>query len=130
MPAILRLGLRRGRLAGGGTPLGVVNAPLGPPPRRRPGGRATAELLRRQAAPGTYHMSAAGQTTWHGFATEIVRQAGLAAQVEPISSADYGAAARRPRNSVLDNSKLAALGIRLPDWRDGLRECLSEVPAP
>ena len=65
-----------------------------------------------------YHMSAAGETTWHGFATMIVRSAGLKTPVVPIRSEQYPVAARRPKNSRLDNTKLlASFGIALGDWR-------------
>lgn len=77
---------------------------------------------------GTYHLSAAGRASWHGFAQAIVEGAGLKTPVRPIPSSDYPTPARRPRNSVLDNSKLKKdFGIVLPDWREGLREVLPQV---
>ena len=67
-------------------------------------------------------MTAAGQTTWHGFAKEILANAQLDVRLTPVSSAEYGAPAPRPANSLLDNAKLrAAFGIALPDWREGFR---------
>jgi dTDP-4-dehydrorhamnose reductase len=87
--------------------------------------QATARLLASAAcasAPsGVYHLSAAGETTWHGFAAAIVESAGLGVPVIPISSAEYPSAARRPGNSLLDNSKLrATFGVTLSDWRTEL----------
>lgn len=77
---------------------------------------------------GTYHLSAAGETSWHGFATEILSLAGLRVPLTPISSAEYAAAARRPKNSMLDNSKIgAAFGVVLPDWRQGLKAVLAAI---
>jgi len=74
---------------------------------------------------GIYHMSAAGETTWHGFAKEILAGAQLDARLTPVSSADYGAAAPRPQNSMLDNAKLrSAFGVSLPDWREGFRAAM------
>lgn len=77
---------------------------------------------------GIYHLSAAGETTWYGFAKEIIARRGLGNAVTPISSAEYSAAARRPRNSMLDNSKIAqTFGIKLPHWREGLAAVLAVI---
>jgi dTDP-4-dehydrorhamnose reductase len=77
---------------------------------------------------GIYHLSAGGETTWHGFAKEILSIKGLQTPVAPISSGEYSAAAKRPRNSLLDNSKMAAaFGIVLPDWRQGLAAVLAAI---
>jgi len=78
---------------------------------------------------GIYHAVAAGETSWHGFAEAIVTAAAPLGvppvPVIPITSAEYPTPARRPANSRLDCSKLRrAFGIQLPDWRDGLQECM------
>jgi dTDP-4-dehydrorhamnose reductase len=85
---------------------------------------------------GTYHMTAAGVTTWYDFAVAILEEASAAPtgspwltsalgglplrakRVTPITSAEYPTPARRPAYSVLSNSKLAkAFGIEIADWR-------------
>ncbi|KFN51032.1 dTDP-4-dehydrorhamnose reductase [Arenimonas composti] len=85
---------------------------------------------------GTWHLAAAGATTWHGFAEAIVADAlaaGLLARaprVTAIASADWPTPARRPANSRLDGSRLAAdFGLRLPDWRQGVRETIAALRA-
>ncbi|MGE4367113.1 dTDP-4-dehydrorhamnose reductase [Thermomonas sp.] len=96
---------------------------------------ATAHILRRGVpASGTWHLAAAGETSWHGFAQAIMAEAlaaGLLARcprVLPITSADYPTPARRPAYSVLDTAKLRAeFGLALPDWRDGLRATVREL---
>ena len=77
---------------------------------------------------GIYHMTASGRTSWYGFAVEILRgQEGVAA-LRPIPSAAYPSPAKRPGNSLLDNSKLnKVFGISLPDWQVGLRMCMAEL---
>lgn len=81
----------------------------------------------RQPA-GIYHLSAAGATTWHGFASEILQAKGLRTPISAIRSDEYPVAARRPKNSLLDNSKLgAAFGVALPDWRQGLSAVLAAI---
>lgn len=83
---------------------------------------------------GVYHLAAAGQTSWHGFATAIVNHlresedAEVAVRrVTAIATSEYPAPARRPAYSVLDCSAVrAALGVSLPDWAEQLRLCLED----
>ena len=67
------------------------------------------------AAWGTYHFAGAGAVTWHGFAEAIfdlaARWRGPPPRVEAITTADYPTPARRPGNSVLDCSRIAAASV-------------------
>jgi dTDP-4-dehydrorhamnose reductase len=102
--------------------LRVVDDQVGAPTSSLAIARATAQVLRK-GGKGLYHMSAAGSTSWYGFARAILARAGLRTPVIPISTDQYPAAARRPRNSLLDNSKLhAAFGVTLAPWEEGLAE--------
>ena len=104
-------------------------------------GAVTSEFTR---VAGTYHMTAAGQTTWYDFATAILEQASaateptswvasvakgrplIARRVLPIPSHEYRSAARRPAYSVLSNSLLARIfGFELPAWRLQLQKCFA-----
>lgn len=77
---------------------------------------------------GIYHMSAAESTTWCGFARAIVEASGMHTPVHAIASSELPAAAQRPRNSVLDNSKIVhRLGIRLPSWQAGMASAIAEL---
>lgn len=94
----------------------------------------TALALAKPALSGIRHLTAAGQTTWHGFAEAIVAGAharGLLARVvpvDPIATVDYPTPAARPAYSVLDTSRLAAdLGAGLPDWTAGLAMILDDA---
>jgi dTDP-4-dehydrorhamnose reductase len=119
---MLRLGAERPELR-------VVDDQHGAPTWARDIADATVKLL---AAPptGLFHLTAAGETTWHGFATEIFRRAALTPLVKPIHAAAYPTAARRPANSVLDTAKLRhATGIAIPPWADRLAACLAELLA-
>ncbi len=102
---------------------------------------AIGKLLPRlgpQAPPphfGLFHMTSAGETSWHGFAETIMEGAAArgapALPVTPITTAEYPTPARRPANSRLDCSKLARIhGILLPHWREGLEQCLDELIGP
>ncbi|AVO28936.1 dTDP-4-dehydrorhamnose reductase [Stenotrophomonas maltophilia] len=98
----------------------------------------TAQALRHPGQlSGTWHLTAAGQTSWHGFAEAIFAEAlatGVLPKVptvEAISSAEYPTPAKRPAWSVLDNRRLQQdFGIVLPSWQDGLKRVMSElIPA-
>lgn len=74
---------------------------------------------------GVFHMTNSGATTWAGFATEVFAQSaalgGPTARVEPITTADYPTAARRPANSRLNTDRFAeTFGFSMTDWRDAV----------
>ncbi len=92
---------------------------------------------------GTYHMTAAGETTWYDFAKAILEEAAalsgnppwlatatsgrglIAEHVLPISSVEFQSPAARPGYAVLSNRRLReAFAIALPDWRNQLRCCV------
>jgi dTDP-4-dehydrorhamnose reductase len=76
---------------------------------------------------GLYHATNSGSCSWYEFAAEIFRMANLSAKLIPITTAEYGARARRPSYSVLDCSKLTSVvGWKMPPWRDALSRYLSE----
>jgi dTDP-4-dehydrorhamnose reductase len=84
---------------------------------------------------GTFHFAAAGSTSWHGFAEEIVDLAqrlgawpgGSAPRVEAITTDQYPTAARRPMYSVLDCRKIELFGISPPPWQSSLPAVLREL---
>ena len=112
--------------------LRVVSDQIGAPTSARELAKATAELLRRHGARtlgdarGIYHATAAGSTSWYGFATEITRleRPDSLDRIIPIASHEYSTPARRPRNSRLSNEKLLRrFGIALPEWKACLEAC-------
>ncbi|MQM37975.1 dTDP-4-dehydrorhamnose reductase [wastewater metagenome] len=87
---------------------------------------------------GLYHLAAAGETTWHGYARWVIEQARAAGW--PVSVADEAVArvsteafpvqAARPRNSRLDCSGLErTFGLSMPDWQRGVDHALTEIVA-
>ncbi|MBO0738602.1 MAG: dTDP-4-dehydrorhamnose reductase [Alphaproteobacteria bacterium] len=85
---------------------------------------------------GTFHFAGAGDTSWHGFAEEILdlesrfgaRPSGSRPQIEPVTTAQYPTPARRPMNSVLDCRKIAeAYGVSAPPWRTSLAAVVREL---
>ncbi len=122
---MLRLGAERPELR-------VVDDQLGAPTSAAAIASATATLVEQSlaGAQGIYHMTAAGSTSWCGFARAIF-QAGMPGsepRVQPIASSDYPTPARRPANSVLSNDKFAhTFGFRLPPWQQQLNQVLAEM---
>lgn len=93
-------------------------------------------LLREQEIDfpfGLYHLTATGETSWHGLARHILSKA-IAAnyklqappeRILPITTPEYPTPAARPANSRLDTSKFrAAFGLELPDWSHGVNQVL------
>lgn len=83
---------------------------------------------------GLYHAAGSGETSWCGLAREVFAEAakrGLKPpRVEAISAAQYPTPAKRPGNSRLDCGKLERhFGLKLPDWRIGVNDCLSRLAA-
>lgn len=91
-------------------------------------------LQQRLTLSGTYHLTATGATSWHGFAEAIFAEAvarGIlprAPRVEAITTAEYPTAARRPAYSCLDVRRLQSdSGLLLPAWQDGLAGVMDAV---
>jgi dTDP-4-dehydrorhamnose reductase len=74
---------------------------------------------------GVYHVAASGDCTWAEFAEAIFAEAGLECSVRRISTEELGRPAPRPAYSVLRSEKPET--PRLPNWREGLRECLDRL---
>ena len=109
-------------------PLRVVDDQVGSPTMTHDLAQAILELQRAEPAPGIYHASNEGTCSWHDFACEILRRAGIEGiSIDRISSSELDRPAARPAYSVLDCSKLASVrGCSLPDWREGLDRYLAE----
>ncbi|MCX7420786.1 MAG: dTDP-4-dehydrorhamnose reductase [Planctomycetia bacterium] len=74
---------------------------------------------------GLYHATNSGCMTWCEFAREIFRQAKLDVEVIPITTAEFGAKAKRPNYSVLDCRKLmSVIETPLPDWHEAIARYL------
>jgi dTDP-4-dehydrorhamnose reductase len=84
--------------------------------------------LARTDSWGLYHTINAGETTWYEFAKAIFEGSGMEVELTPITTAEFGAAARRPAFSVLDCAKLETLiGRGLPPWRESLAKYLAGI---
>ncbi len=116
------------RLARGGGPVRVVHDQVMTPTASRDLASAVVELLSRanDIEPGVYHVTSAGQCSWHDFAKEIFRQGGFEVDLSPITSGESGAVARRPEFSVLGHAKWRQAGLaELRPWQDALADYMS-----
>jgi dTDP-4-dehydrorhamnose reductase len=120
------------RLAAERSELRIVADQVGSPTSANAIANATVDLIALHRAKanlpvGIYHMTAAGSTSWHGFAEAIVAGLNNPPRVMPIATDDYPTPAKRPANSVLSNDKFhTTFGFRLAPWRQQLQEVLAQ----
>jgi dTDP-4-dehydrorhamnose reductase len=97
---------------------------------------AVRQVLQEPARVGTYHLAAAGETTWNRYARFVIDtarelQPALALKVQdiaPIPTSAFPTPARRPLNSRLETARLrATFGLTLPPWQHGVRRMLAET---
>ena len=97
---------------------------------------AIRRVLQQQDLAGIYHLVAAGETTWHGYASHVIAKARLfkpdltlkVNEIAPVSTAAFPTAAQRPLNSRLSTHKLQqAFGLVLPPWQLGVDRMLAEI---
>lgn len=128
---MLRLAAERERLT-------VIDDQVGAPTGAELLADVTAHALRAAVARpqlgGLYHLVAAGETSWHGYACHVIERARAAGktlavrEVAPIPTSAYPTPARRPLNSRLDTARLhEAFGLTLPHWRSGVDRMLAEI---
>jgi dTDP-4-dehydrorhamnose reductase len=117
-----------------GKRLRVVTDQVGTPTSAVSLARALWRFAERTPLTGIYHWTDAGVASWYDFAVAIAEEAqaiGVLSEpavIEPIASADYPTAARRPAFSVLDKATaIAAIGSPPQHWRQELRSILREV---
>ncbi|HEV2275359.1 MAG TPA: dTDP-4-dehydrorhamnose reductase [Acidobacteriaceae bacterium] len=134
---MLRLGRERDELS-------VVDDQYGAPTSSLELARATREIVDGALAgkfgaakdwAGLYHMTCGGETTWCGFTRAIFARARALLGdrnpvVKAIPTSEYPTPAKRPRNSVLSNTRLQArFGVRMLSWEEALDDVLQQMEA-
>ncbi len=115
------------RLGGERNELNVVDDQHGAPTYTRDVAALACAML-QSGKYGVYHAPNMGETTWYGFAREIFDRAGLPVRVNPVTSAEYPAKAKRPLNSRLSVKTLDEAGFaRLPHYSDALCRYFEEM---
>src|SRR5947199_5250510 len=114
-----------GLIEAGRLPLRVVTDQVGCPTSTPSLARALLDLAARQAS-GTVHYQDREPVSWYAFAVEIARLWSGAAEVVPVTSAEFPRPARRPAYSVLDVGRFETIaGRRVEPWECGLVETLA-----
>jgi dTDP-4-dehydrorhamnose reductase len=109
------------RLAREGRPIRVVDDQVLAPTYTADLADAVVRLLAADPPGGVYHLTNGGACSWLAFARRIFELTGLAPDLGPTTSAAFAAPARRPANSVLLNTRAAALGLApLRGWDEAL----------
>jgi dTDP-4-dehydrorhamnose reductase len=128
---MLRLAAERERLT---VIADQIGAPTGAELIADVSAHAVRSLRARPELSGTYHLAAAGETSWHGYAEfviEAARARGVVlkvGEIAPIPTTDYPTPATRPLNSRLDTTRLcAAFDLTLPAWQRGVARMLDET---
>ncbi|MCP1477255.1 dTDP-4-dehydrorhamnose reductase [Pseudomonas sp. EB276 TE3739] len=92
------------------------------------------QVIKHPELAGLYHLAAAGEVSWHGYASHVIDFAKAQGEelavetVDPIETTAYPTPARRPLNSRLNTQKLRDnFSLHLPDWRSGVTRMLREV---
>ena len=89
------------------------------------------QAIEKKIPYGIYNATNQGYTTWYDFTKEILKEQGIECKVNPVTTEEYIemmkiTQAKRPFNSQLSKNKLLKLGIKIPEWKDGLKRYLKE----
>ena len=81
---------------------------------------------------GLYHLTGKGTASWAELAQKVMQVSseinGPTAQIASVTSSEFDTAARRPKNSALNNELVTkTFGSQLPDWQSGVRRCVSHI---
>jgi dTDP-4-dehydrorhamnose reductase len=128
--AILRQADQRRRGEADG-PISVVDDQVGSPTSAKDLASALVRICRSESerirdANALVHLCNSGETSWYGFAREILARSGYDdIEIEPIATSRLDASAPRPGYSVLDCSRARQLGFELRPWEEALQSYLS-----
>ncbi len=100
--------------------LGIVNDQTGCPTYTKDVALKTKEIIEDELPFGIYHSTNSGKATWYEFAKKIFELAKVNIKVKPIPTKAYPTPAKRPKNSILLNTKLKPLR----SWEEALAEYL------
>ena len=113
-----------------------IGAPTGADLLADVAAHALRQLAQQPTLSGTYHVAAAGHTSWHGYARHVIEQARATGRpirvrpeaIEAVPTSAFPTPAQRPRNSRLDTRKLQdRFGLHLPRWQTGVDRLLAEI---
>lgn len=117
------------RLASEGKPMTITTEQTGTPTNANDLARIILELIRQDNQTfGVYHFSNAGATTWYGFAKAILESIPKYDNVKLAKTDYYRTFAKRPKYSVLDNTKAKkALNTNQKNWQKSLLSVIEKI---
>ena len=106
--------------------ISVVNDQIGSPTYAADLAEVILEIANNdQWIPGLYHYSNEGKISWFDFANDIKYFSNFKTQINGISTKDYPTAAKRPKYSLLDKTKIKeTYNIKVPFYRESLKKCI------
>lgn len=81
-------------------------------------------LIEQEQPFGIYHLSNEKQTSWYGFAKEILKDADTI--IKPVTSNEFSQKAYRPKHSVMNLEKAKNTGFKIIDWQEALKSFLEK----
>ncbi|MFL2060992.1 dTDP-4-dehydrorhamnose reductase [Marinilactibacillus psychrotolerans] len=99
--------------------LNVVNDQIGRPTWTRTLAEFMIYLIEKNQSYGLYHLSNEEETTWYGFAKEILKDTDIV--INPVTSVEFPQKAYRPKHSVMNIEKAKNTGFEIIDWKKALK---------
>lgn len=108
--------------------LGVVSDQVGTPTYAIDLAKVILEIIKQDKNYGLYHYSNKGVASWYDFAKAIFNKTNTKITLNAIPTSSYPTAAKRPKYSVLDKTKIEDnFNIEIPIWEDSLDACLKAL---
>lgn len=98
--------------------LTIVDDQIGRPTWTRTLAKFMIHLVEKNQPYGIYHLSNEGQTSWYGFAKEILKDKKIV--LKPVTSEEFPQKAYRPKHSVMNLEKAINTGFNIPEWTNAL----------
>ena len=102
--------------------LSAVTDEIGRPTYSLDLAKRTLEIIKNKSPFGIYHVTNDQNCSWYDFAKKIFDLTNKKIKVNPVTAEEYGSDIKRPKCSVLLNSKLPPLRT----WEDALSAYLSD----
>ncbi|MFL2122544.1 dTDP-4-dehydrorhamnose reductase [Marinilactibacillus psychrotolerans] len=106
------------KLASERNTLTIVNDQIGRPTWTRTLAKFMIHLVEKNQPYGVYHLSNEGQTSWYGFAKEILKDKNIV--LKPVTSEEFPQKAYRPKHSVMNLEKARNTGFNILEWTEAL----------
>lgn len=99
--------------------LTIVNDQIGRPTWTHTLAKFMIHLVEKNQSYGLYHLSNEEETTWYGFAKEILKDTDIV--INPVTSVEFPQKAYRPKHSVMNIEKAKNTGFEIIDWKKALK---------